>query len=698
MLFFADAERGLPMDLNEAGRELRRLRQELERHNHLYYVRDAPELSDAEYDQMFRLLNDIEARFPNLVTPDSPSQRVGSTPASQFAQVRHRTPMLSLQNAMNEDEVRAFDERIRRFLGRTEEIEYVIEPKFDGLSAELVYENGVLSVGATRGDGTTGEDVTANLRTIRAIPLRLAAPAEPADLFGPPPVPPLLEVRGEVYMPVAGFQQLNQQREARGEAVFANPRNAAAGGLRQLDSRISAARPLHFFAYATGAVDGLELSSQWGLLAALRKLGFPVTDLARRVKGIEAVIREYRRLGDLRESLPFEIDGTVVKVDSFADQRKLGEVSRSPRWAIAFKFPPRREVTRVLRIVEQVGRTGVLTPVAELQPVKVAGVMVARATLHNEDELRRKDVRAGDLVEVQRAGDVIPEVVRVRLDSRSPDSTPYSMVTVCPSCHGPVVREEGETARRCVNSSCPAQLREHLIHFGSKRAMDIEHLGDRLADQLVERGLVKDVADVFSLRFEDVASLDRMAARSARNLLDAIESSKTRPLARLLTALGIRHVGDVLAHALASRFMTMQAIEAAATTSIIEEVGDPLAEVDDVGPVVARCIRDWFGTEANRSLLRRLEIAGLCMTHQKGEVEADPRFAGKVFVFTGTLSTMTREAAQAMVLARGGKAAGSVSGKTDFVVSGIDAGSKLDKARDLGVTVLTEDEFREMVA
>jgi DNA ligase (NAD+) len=724
-----------PMVRDEADRELRALRAEIARHNDLYYRRDAPEITDAEYDRLFRRLLELEAAHPDLVTPDSPSQRVGASPVEDFATVRHRVPMRSLQNAMSEAELRAFDERVRRFLGRDDDVAYVVEPKFDGLSAALVYADGVLVTGATRGDGSTGEDVTANLRTVRSIPLRLAdrgpvsepapaarpvpapAPARPVpatpDLFAQPApapapdpdpadasrdagVPRLLEVRGEVYMPIAGFEALNREREARGEPPFANPRNAAAGALRQLDPKVTATRPLAFFAYATGATEGFVAASQVALLDALRAFGFPVTDLARRVVGIDAVVDACAALGARRDALPFEIDGAVVKVDAFALQRELGEVSRSPRWAIAFKFPPRREVTQVVGITEQVGRTGVLTPVAELAPVRVAGVVVARATLHNEDELRRKDVRVGDTVEVQRAGDVIPEVVGVRLDLRPPEAVPYAMRTTCPACGGPVVREEGEAARRCVNASCPAQLREHLVHFAGKRTMDIEHLGDRLADQLVERGLVRDVADVFALRAEDLAGLDRMAGKSAANLVAGIDAARRRPLARLLGALGIRGVGEALARSLAARFHTMDALAAAATQAVAEGDQDPLLAVEDVGPVVARSIRDWFAQDANRDLLARLRAAGVRMDHDAAAT-ADPRFAGRTFVFTGGLATMTRDQAQAEVVERGGKAAGSVSRKTDYVVAGEDAGSKLDKARELGVAVLTEEAFVAML-
>ncbi len=668
------------MDRDAAAGELDRLRREIEHHNYLYYVKDAPEVPDEDYDRLFRRLVEIETAFPDLVTPDSPSQRVGAPAAQEFRAVPHRMPMLSLQNAMDVGEMREFEARLRRFLGRDDPLDYVVEPKLDGLSAELVYEDGVLVTGATRGDGFTGEDVTANLRTVRSIPLRLRDDVRP--------VPPLLEVRGEVVIPVARFEELNREREARGESPFANPRNAAAGSVRQLDPRVTAGRPLDFYAYTLGASEGFEVEGQWALLQALRDFGFKVTDLARRVRGIEAVIEEYRRLLALRDDLEFEVDGAVVKVDSAALQRELGEVSRSPRWAIAYKFPPRREVSRIESVIVQVGRTGVLTPVAVLTPVRVGGVIVRRATLHNEDEVARKGVMEGDFVTVQRAGDVIPEVVEVLVDRRDGSERPFVMPDRCPSCGGPVVREEGEAARRCVSSSCPAQRKERITHFASKRAMDIEHLGDKLTDQLVEKGLVRDVADLYSLRQEQVAALERMADKSARNLLDAIERSRSRPLAAVLFALGIRQVGEALARDLAAHFGSIEAL--------MEATEEDLLRVEGVGAVVARSIRDFFDNAANRDLIRRLREAGVRMEHSAPRDEADPRFAGKTFVFTGTLATMTRERAQALVLARGGKAASAVSRKTDYVVAGADAGSKLARARDLGVAVLSEPEFLQM--
>jgi len=672
-----------------AEKELQRLHRKIRRHNHLYYVKDAPEVTDAEYDRLFRELLSIEEEYPDLVKPDSPSQRVGAPPAEEFRQIRHRVPMLSLQNAMDADEVRDFEARIKRFLGREDDLDFVCEPKFDGLSAALVYENGVLVSGATRGDGTLGEDVTANLRTVPSIPLRLQdPPSHDTPLFGGS-MPPVLEVRGEVYMRVDRFEDLNRRREAAGEPPFANPRNAAAGSIRLLDSQVTAGRPLAFFAYGTGYAEGFQPVSQWDLLQDLRGFGCPVSDRVTRVTGIEAVIEKYREMMDARDGLPFEIDGMVVKVDSFALQRELGEVSRSPRWAIAFKFPPTRKVSRVERIVVQVGRTGALTPVAEMSPVRVGGVMVRRATLHNEDEVARKGVMEGDWVTVQRAGDVIPEVVEALTDRRDGTERPFNMPQTCPACGGPVVREEDEAVRRCVRAACPAQIKERIGHFAAKRAMDIEHLGDKLADQLVVKGLVGDVADIYALTVEVLEPLERMAEKSARNLVDAIDRSRARPLSAVIFALGIRHVGEATAMGLANHFRSFDALMNA------DEEG--LADVDDVGPVVAKSIVDFFVQDANRSLMRRLHDAGLTMPHERPERASDPAFAGRIFVLTGTLSTMSRERARVLIGERGGKVAGSVSKKTDFVVAGLSAGAKLKKARDLDLTVLDESTFLGML-
>jgi len=676
------------MTREEAMTELEKLRKEIEYHNYLYYVKDAPIISDAEYDRLFRRLLEIEAQFPDLVTPDSPSQRVGAPPAEEFKQVKHKVPMLSLQNAMDEGEIREFDARLKRFLGRSVVFDYVVEPKFDGLSAELIYENGVLVAGATRGDGFVGEDVTANLKTVRSIPLRLREGRNEAtgEVVA---VPPLIEVRGEVIMPIEKFEALNKEREAKGEPPFANPRNAAAGSVRQLDPAITASRPLDFYAYSIGVVEGLEIRSQWQLLGTLMALGFKVSSLVKKVHGIEEAVAEYRKMMALRDTLPFEIDGMVLKVDDFALQRELGEVSRSPRWALACKFPPRREVTKVEKVIVQVGRTGILTPVAVLTPVKVGGVTVKRATLHNEDEVARKDVREGDYVLVQRAGDVIPEVVEVLKDRRKGDEKPFVMPDKCPVCGGVVVREEGEVARRCIQANCPAQLKERIIHFASKRAMDIEHLGEKMADQLVDRGLVRDVADIYSLTFEQVVGLERMAKKSAENLLNAIERSKSRPLSRVIFALGIRHVGEALARSLATHFGSMDALMNASE--------EELLKVEDIGPIVAKSISDFFRQEANRRVVERLKEAGVSMTEKKEERSVAEEFAGKTFVFTGALRAMTRDKAQEIVVSFGGKAGSSVSRKTDYVVAGEEAGSKLAKARELGVKVISEDEFLAMI-
>ncbi len=667
------------MDKQAAERRIQELRTGINHHNYLYYVEDRPEITDAEYDLLLRELQQMETEFPELITADSPTQRVGARPLEKFSQVTHRIPMLSLENAFNEEEMRDFDERVKRFLGLAagHEIEYVCEPKMDGLAVEIVYENGELTVGTTRGDGYVGEDVTQNLRTVKSIPLRLAAPKPPM----------LFEVRGEVYLGLSPFQKLNAEREEAGDPPFANPRNAAAGSLRQLDSRITARRPLSIFCYAAGAVEGHAFASQSDLLATIPRWGLPVNPLIRKVSGIGGVLDYYREMTEKRESLPYEIDGVVVKVDSFLLQRELGEKSRSPRWAIAWKFPPRQAVTVVEDIVPQVGRTGVITPVAHLRPVEVSGVMVSRATLHNWEEMEKKDIRKGDTVVVERAGDVIPAVVKVLAEKRQGDEKPLPIPESCPECGSEVVKIPGEVAVRCLGLSCPAQIRETIIHFASRHAMDIDGMGDKYIEQLLKLGLVKNVADLYYLKKDDFMRFERMGDKLAENLLNAIANSKERELSRFIFALGIRHVGEHTAKLLASAFGSMENLE---RTSV-----DELLSIREVGPQVAQSIRTFFHNRDNIQVIERMFEAGVRPTVEEKKVGG--RFTGKTFVFTGALTRFTRDDAKRMVENEGGHAAGSVSKKTDFVVAGAEAGSKLEKARALGVTVLTEDEFLAML-
>jgi DNA ligase (NAD+) len=667
------------MDKKQAEARIQELRREIERHNHLYYVLDRPEITDAEYDAFYRELVKLEEQFPELVTPDSPSQRVGGTPLAKFSQVTHRIPMLSLENAFGDEEMGEFDDRVKRFLGLPagEEIDYVCEPKMDGLAVELVYENGEFTVGATRGDGVTGEDVTQNLRTVKAIPLRLATA----------PPPRLLEVRGEVFLPLAAFQRLNAEREEAGEPAFANPRNAAAGSIRQLDPRITARRPLSIFCYATGEVAGHEFTSQHQFLETLPRWGLPVNPLIRKVAGIRGVLAYYREITEKRESLPYEIDGVVVKVDSFALQRELGEKSRSPRWAIAWKFPPRQAVTVIVDIVPQVGRTGVITPTAHLQPVEVSGVTVSRATLHNWEEMERKDIRIGDTVVIERAGDVIPAVVKVLTEKRTGREQPLPIPPDCPACGSEVVKLPGEVAVRCLGLSCPAQIKESIIHFASRRAMDIDGLGEKYIEQLLSLGLVKNVADLYYLGRHDFMQFERMGDKLAENLLTAIENSKHRELARFIFALGIRQVGEHTAKLLASAFGSIDNLEKASE--------EELLAIREVGPQVAQSIRSFFHNPENIRVIERLLAAGVTPTVEEKRVGG--RFTGTTFVFTGALTRFTRDEAKRMVEQEGGHAAGSVSKKTDFVVAGTEAGSKLDKARALGVKVISEEDFLEMM-
>ena len=667
------------MNKQQAEARIQELRREIERHNHLYYVLDRPEITDAEYDALYRELTKLEEQYPELVTPDSPTQRVGGAPLEKFSQVTHRIPMLSLENALAEEEMTDFDERVKRFLGLPagKEIDYVCEPKMDGLAVELVYENGEFMVGATRGDGVTGEDVTQNLRTVKSIPLRLATERPPR----------LLEVRGEVYLGLAAFQRLNAEREEAGEPAFANPRNAAAGSIRQLDPRITDRRPLSIFCYAPGEVTGHEFTSQHQFLETIPRWGLPVNPLIRRVAGIRGVLEYYREIAEKRESLPYEIDGVVVKVDSFALQRELGEKSRSPRWAIAWKFPPRQAVTVIVDIVPQVGRTGVITPTAHLQPVEVSGVTVSRATLHNWEEMERKDIRIGDTVVIERAGDVIPAVVKVMTEKRSGHEKPLPIPPACPACGSEVVKIPGEVAVRCMGLSCPAQIKESIIHFASRRAMDIDGLGEKYIEQLLDLGLVKNVADLYYLERRDFMQFERMGDKLAENLLTAIENSKHRELAHFIFALGIRQVGEHTAKLLASAFGSIENLERATE--------EELLAIREVGPQVAQSIRSFFHNPENLRVIERLLAAGV--TPSVEEKRVGGKFTGKTFVFTGSLTRFSRDEAKRLAENEGGHAAGSVSKKTDFVVAGAEAGSKLDKARALGVKVISEEEFLEMV-
>jgi len=669
------------MTREEAKKRLEELRELINYHNYRYYVLDSPEIPDAEYDRLFRELLELERQFPDLVTPDSPSQRVGAPPLEEFETVAHTIPMLSLDNAFSAEEMRDFDDRCRRLLGLSGPLEYVAEPKLDGLAVELVYENGVLAVGSTRGDGFTGENVTQNLRTIKSIPLRLITRELPA--------PERLEVRGEVIMNLEDFRKLNEQRERNGEPPFANPRNAAAGSVRQLDPSVTASRPLDIYCYGYGQIIGPTFGTHLEVLEAFRKWGFKVNPHVQLCRGVEEVEEYYHRMAELREELPYEIDGVVVKVNRLDYQRQLGEKTRSPRWAIAWKFAARQEMTQVENIVAQVGRTGVLTPVAILKPVRVSGVVVSRATLHNQDEIDRLDVRIGDWVVVQRAGDVIPEIVSVVKSKRTGKEKPYHLPDRCPVCGAKVERLEGEVAHRCTNASCPAQLKERIKHFASKRAMDIDGLGEKLIDQLVDKGLVKDVADLYYLRKEDLLKLERMADKSAQNILDAIEASKDRSPDRVLYALGIRYVGEHMARVLINHFGSFEALRRATY--------DDLIAIPEVGPAVAQAVVSFFQQPENLELLDRLAKAGVKLERKPEEAEAGPRpFEGKTFVFTGALQSMTREEAQELVERLGGRAASSVSRKTDYVVVGENPGSKAQRARELGIPMISEEEFRRM--
>jgi DNA ligase (NAD+) len=658
------------------------LRAEIERHNHAYYVLDAPTIPDAEYDKLFRELQEIEAQHPALRTADSPTLRVGGAPLPAFRQVQHAVPMLSLNNAFSVEEVAAFDRRCREGLDR-ETIDYACEPKLDGLAITLRYENGVFVQGATRGDGFTGEDVTQNLRTVRNIPLRIAG----SD------VPALLEVRGEVLMLRRDFARLNERQRAAGDKEFANPRNAAAGSLRQLDPKITAQRPLRFFAYGIGDAHAVlpAPSLHSGTMECLAGWGFPLAKERAVVRGVAGLLDYYERIGATRRDLPYDIDGVVYKVDRIADQETLGFVSRAPRFAIAHKFPAEEALTTVEAIEVQVGRTGAITPVARLSPVFVGGVTVTNATLHNEDEVRRKDVRAGDTVIVRRAGDVIPEVVSVVPERRPIMAPEFVMPKTCPVCGSAVEKPEDEAIARCTGGLfCPAQRKQALLHFASRRAMDIDGLGEKLVDQLVDNAIVKSPANLFTLHILSLANLERMAEKSATNLFAAIEKSKQTTLARFIYALGIRNVGEATAKDLARHFGSLDALMAAGI--------DRLQQVPDVGPVVAASIAHFFAEPHNVEVIEQLRAAGVRWAEGSPAVVVSSPIAGSTFVLTGTLPTLSREEAKELIEARGGKVAGSVSKKTDYVVAGVEAGSKLSKAQDLGVTILDETQFRGLLA
>lgn len=663
------------------------LRAAIVEHNRRYYDEDAPSVSDAEYDALYRELEALESAHPSLVTPDSPTQHVGGSRAAQFAPVRHRVPMLSIQTETltTVEGARAFDARMRRELGLLPDdppVEYMAELKFDGLAMSLRYEDGVLRVAATRGDGETGEDVTANVRTIGEIPQRLDGR-----------VPPVLEVRGEIYMTREDFAELNARQEAAGLRLYVNPRNTAAGAVRQVDPAMTAQRPLHFFAYGIGETEGWTLpATQSALLDALSAFGLPVNGDREIARGGDALAGYYEAVEARRDELPFEIDGVVYKVDSLALQERLGFRTREPRWAIAHKFPPEEMATRLVAIDVQVGRTGAITPVARVDPVFVGGTTVTNVTLHNEDEIRRRDLMIGDTVVVRRAGDVIPQVVRALPERRPPDARPFVMPTRCPECDSAIVRLEGEVVARCTGGLvCPAQRKASLLHFASRRALDIEGLGDKLVDQLVDGGIVRTPADLYTLGVAKLAALDRMAERSAGNLVAAIERSKDTTLQRFIYALGIRHVGESTARDLARHYGGLDALMDADEASLLE--------VNEVGPVLAESIARFFSEAHNREGIERLRAAGVRWTeHAPARSEVEGALAGLTLVLTGTLPTLSRDDAKAMIEAAGGKAAGSVSARTSFVVAGTDAGSKLAKAGELGIPVLDEDGLKALIA
>jgi len=666
------------LEKKEIKERIEKLKGQLEYHNYRYYVLDDPVVSDTEYDRLMTELVALEEDHPEFLSPNSPTQRVGAKPLAEFETVTHTIPMLSLQNAMELDEVAEFDRRIKKLL-RINDVDYVMEVKIDGLAVELVYLNGEFTTGSTRGDGFTGEDITQNLRTIKSIPMRLL---RDHDI----PIPDRLEVRGEVYMGKNEFKELNKERELQGDPLFANPRNAGAGSVRQLDPRITAGRKLNIFCYAPGEILGVTLTTHYHFLDYLKKWGFRVNPLTKLCRNLDELISHYNYIQNMRDRIPYEIDGTVIKVNRFDYQVLLGNVSRSPRWAIAYKFQAHEETTIIEDIIVGVGRTGALTPVAVLKPVMVSGVEVKRATLHNEDEIVRKDILIGDTVIVSRAGDVIPEVVKVIKEKRTGQERPFTMPEECPVCGEKVVRQPGEAIRRCVNINCPAQIKGSIEHFASKRAMDIDGLGEKLVEQLVDKKAINDVSDLYYLKKDDLLQLERMADKSAQNLLDAISTSKKPSFQRFIYALGIRNVGEHISGLLADKLNSIEDLYT------LDE--DTLMAIPEIGPEVANSITSFFQDDKNRKTISRMLDAGVVIEYKK---EGRKPLLGLTFVFTGALKNMGREEARKKVESLGGKTVSSVSKKIDYVVLGEEAGSKVDKARSLDLKIISEEEFLSLI-
>lgn len=661
------------LSLQEAGKKIKKLREEIKYHEKKYYVDNDPQISDYEFDLLVKELEKLESQFPELITPESPTQRVGEQPIEGFASIAHRTPMLSLDNCYSVEELREFEERIKRLLP-SQKIEYVAELKIDGLGISVVYRDRKYSQAVTRGDGFRGDDVTSNVKTIRSLPLEIDNPRE-------------VEVRGEIYLPFASFNKINKEREEQGEPLFANPRNAAAGSLRLLDPKQVASRRLDAFIYAI-FIDDKEQESQWDNLRMLRRLGFKINSFSYFFSSLDKVISFWEEWTEKRDSLDYDVDGVVIKVNSTKQRNILGSTAKFPRWAISFKFPARQATTRIEDIVVQVGRTGALTPVAILEPVKLSGTTISRSTLHNEEEIKRKDIRVGDYVLIERSGDVIPKVVSVMKERRTGKERRFSFPTHCPVCGSATFRPEGEAISRCTNPSCPAKLRESLLHFASRRAMNIEGLGDSLVDQLLAKNMIKNIPDLYSLKYEDLVNLERMGPKSSQNLLDEIEKSKQRNVDRLIFALGIRHVGERTAQTLASHFKGLDNLARAAYEDLIQ--------VEDVGPKVAESIVFFFKQPENTDLMNKLKEADLNFT-LKEEKGAEKPLAGLTFVLTGKFTTLTREEAAETIEKKGGKVSSSVSSKTNYVVAGESPGSKLNRAQSLNIPAIDEKEFLKLI-